>query len=400
MGIMDGINLRVEEFHKDYGRNQVIRITIMSSIRSPKKKSNSNFDELFMTIINPTQSSKDSTYKFAFARFLIEYSTNSNQINVKFSTIAEYFLKYYWVQECRSKLNQSSFKVMKSGEKKVKKTIISKIITDEFGGDIYPEGYNEIAGKYPSKIKKCINEIEKKCFQDVTYAFQYVKEGNQTLDAAPIFFEYYVTGYKKRSKRSTDKPLIDLKRGIKIDSKAMGFFKKHHAFLEKVVILEWVRFIEKFNVGVPALIDKVEGNKEKRSNLSKERTILYKYFKNCFYCGDELNPKKDPKNPKKDTEVEHVIPFSFMREDEMWNFVLVCKECNCSKLGSLPPKNFLECLFDRNKKYLETIVELKKSLDKLGNDPERIINNHYDRAVDIGFTVFDDFKKSNMNLCN
>ena len=237
----------------------------MSSARVPKKKSNNNFDELFMTIINPTQSSKDSTYKFAFARFLIEYSRNSNQTDVEFSTIAEYFLKYYWVQECRSKLNQSSFKVMQSGEKKVKKSIISKIITNEFGSNIYPDFYNEIKEKYPSKIKKCINEIEKKCFQDVTYAFQYVKEGNQTLDAAPTFFEYYVTGYKKRPTRSTDKPLIDLKKGIKIDSKAMDFFKKHHVFLEKAIILEWVRFVEKFNVGVPALIDKVEGNKEKRN---------------------------------------------------------------------------------------------------------------------------------------
>ena len=67
----------------------------------------------------------------------------------------------------------------------------------------------------------------------------------------------------------------------------------------------------------------------------------------------------------------------------MWNFVLVCKECNCKKLAAMPPKNYLQCLFKRNIKYKKQIPELSKSSDKLGNDPERIINNHYDTALDM-----------------
>ncbi len=363
------------------------------------KLTNEEFEKLFMTIISPTQSSKDTTYKFAFARFLIEYSLNSNESNVQFSTIADYFLRYYWTQECRSKLNQSAYKVMKSGQKKEKKSVITSIIIQEFGNHIYPDFYEKIKEKYPQKINNCISEIKKKCFHDVTYAFQYVSRGNKTEDVAPIFFHYDITGYKKRYDRPTDKPLIDFKKGIKLNPNVMSFFKRHHAVLDKAVILEWVRFVEKFNVGVPALVEKIEGNPEKRKNLTKERNILFSYFKNCFYCGDKLNPKKDPKNEKKDQEVEHVIPFSFIREDEMWNFVLVCKECNCKKLGALPPKNYLHCLFKRNKEYEERISELKISLSKLGNDPERIINNHFDRALDVGFLIYEKFPKLNSNLC-
>ncbi len=362
------------------------------------EKSEKEFEELFITIINPSQSSKDTSYKFAFARFLIQHSRDSNDTDISFSTIAEYFLKYYWTQECRSKIRQSSYKVM-NHSKQEKKAIITQIITDEFGDKIYPDSYEKIKEKFPSEIQKCISKIEKKCFHDVTYAFQYVKRGNKTENIAPIFFDYKISGYKKRSSRQTDKPLINLENGIKLNPSAMQFLRKYHTVLEKAVILEWVRFVEKFNVGVPALVEKIEGNIETRKNLSKERSLLYSHFKNCFYCGDKLNSKKDPKNPEKDQEVEHLIPFSFIREDELWNFVLSCKKCNCNKLGSLPPKDYLQCLFKRNIKYKESIPELKKSLVKLGNDPQRIIRNHYDRALDLGFLIYDKFPKLDLDSC-
>ena len=363
------------------------------------EKTDKEFEELFMTIINPSQSSKDSSYKFAFARFLIEYSRYNDKTKVSFSTIADYFLKYYWTQECRSKLNQSSYKVMKSQEKKVKKSIISSIIIKEFGDHVYPDFYEKIKEKFPQKIQNCISQIEKKSFHDVVYAFQYIKRGKKTEDVSPTFFHYGITGMKKRFDRDADKPLIDLKKGIEINPYAMRFFKRYHAALEKAVILEWVRFIEKFNVGVPALVEKIEGNPEKRKNLSKERKILYSFFKKCFYCNDILNPKNDSKNQLKNQEVEHVIPFSFIREDEMWNFVLSCKECNCKKLGALPPKEFLKCLYNYHSKYTKKIPELEKSLGKLGEDPQRIINNHYDRAKDLGFLVYEEFPKLSVDIC-
>ena len=363
------------------------------------------FEKLFMSIINPSQSSKDSSYKFAFARFLIDYSVESIQNTVSFSTIANYFLRYYWPQECNSKIKQTSFKEMKSGKKKVKQFLVSKIITKNFGDKVYPESYDKIKDEtsHSDKIKNCLSKIEKQCFNDVTYSFQYLKNGDNTENISPTFFHYNIKGYKKRSTRKTDLSLIDLKKGIILNPDAMRFFKKYHVVLKKAVILEWVRFIEPFNDGVPALIDKIEGIQEERKNTAKERKILYALFKNCFYCDDILNPKtlpKDHKLYKKNQEVEHVIPFAYVRKDEMWNFVLACKECNCKKLAALPPKNYLKCLFKRNIEYKEQIQELRRSLDKLGNDPERIINNHYNTALDLGFLVYDKFPKLNPNLCN
>ena len=51
---------------------------------------------------------KDSPYKFAFGRFLVEYCKQQNpNLHVSFASIAEYFLKYYWPQVCRSNLKHN-----------------------------------------------------------------------------------------------------------------------------------------------------------------------------------------------------------------------------------------------------------------------------------------------------
>jgi len=298
------------------------------------------------------------------------------------------------VQECRSKLNQTAKKFMKkTGNEKI--FLMRRIIHKEFGKNYYPEEFDKIKEKEPEKIIRCIKKIESECFGDVTYAFQ---NTNGNFFDRP-FFHYDIKKWKKRKDRKAKKPIIRQETGIDLNPKAMNFLKRYSVALEKSTILEWARYIEKFNLGVPELIDKIEGNLEKRGKTTKEKKILQSFFKNCFYCNDVLNHKKDPNNPKKDPEVEHVIPFSFIREDKMWNFVLSCRECNCNKLGTLPPQEFLDCLFKRNNTYKNKISELKKSLSELVGIPEKIIQDHYDNAKSHGFQIYDKFPKLDPDLC-
>lgn len=353
------------------------------------KYSDEEFEALFMSIINPVNSMKVSSYKFAFARFLIEHSYNSNNTHVTFDEISYYFLKYYWTQECRSKLVQSIRYPKSNGE--YKEPAIITIIRDEFGTLVYPDSFNEIEKKHPEKIQNCKNKIKKSVFGDVTYAFQRIGHGDQMKDLHGVFFTFDYTKEKIRPKHSMNKPIIDISKGITLNPYAKNYFVKYNSTLYKTVILEWVRFLENYNLGVPKLVDKVEGIIEKRSNLSKQSKILYSYFKKCFYCKILLNAKNDPDNSSQDKHVEHVIPFSFMREDEMWNFVLACKKCNCKKLASLPPEIFLDELFSMHEKFQDKIPELKYSLNKLGKDPQTEIRNHYSRSKKLGFLVLDDF---------
>ena len=331
------------------------------------KTQNEEFQQTLVNILD--HSSKDNTYKFALAKFLVEYSLENTQTHVDFSTIAEYFLRYYWHQECKSRLKQAP--------QVEKKPEITKIIQKEFDNPPYPQKYKKIKEIESSKIQKCIEKIVKNCFHNVTWRFQKIKIG-KTNKERKIFFDYKYSKIKHSNKK-----FIDLDKGIELNPNAMEFFRKYHDGILKSITLEWARFLEKLNVGVPKLIAKTEGEVVSRTNLSKYKKALYPFFKNCFYCNTPLKNNKD-------THVEHVIPFDYIAEDEMWNFVLACQKCNCKKLGSLSPESYLKDLIKRNKEFRDKIELLNKSLIILGTDFEKIICDHYHRARSHGYMIVDD----------
>lgn len=111
---------------------------------------------------------------------------------------------------------------------------------------------------------------------------------------------------------------------------------------------------------------------------------MSKYFQNCFYCEDPL-----PKESKKLVHVDHVIPWSYIYEDELWNLVLACEKCNRKKYNSLPSDNFLKKLIDRNLKFTNINNIFKKSILKLDliENHEKVIKKHYQNCRDYGFTM-------------
>ena len=100
------------------------------------------FEQIFMHILD--QGAKDNDYKIAFARFLLEYSQYKTETHVEFSTIAEYFLKYYWPQVCNSKLKHSHH-IDKTPE-------VVQIIENEFDKPYYPQTFDKIKQEEPVKI--------------------------------------------------------------------------------------------------------------------------------------------------------------------------------------------------------------------------------------------------------
>jgi len=159
------------------------------------------------------------------------------------------------------------------------------------------------------------------------------------------------------------------------------FFKQFYPLLFKSVILEWAKFLEKINKSLPKLISKIENEDVPRTSLKKYEKVLTPFFKNCFYYDDLLEYKK--------THVDHFIPRVYIREDEIWNLVLSCKDCNCVKLGSLAPKTFRDNLIQRNKNFQIKINGLEKSLQMLdlGYGFEKVIEDHYDNANKQGYEI-------------
>ena len=327
-------------------------------------------EEFQITLMNILDlSTKDNTYKFAFMRFLLDYCNENSNTHVEFETIAKYFFKYYWLQECKSKFKQAP--------QIEKKPEIIKIIQKEFDKPFYPQTFEKILKKEPRKVQNCIKEIVKFGFHNVTWRFQKLKVGKGSKEKK-IFFDYTILRVVNENRK-----YIDLNTGIDINPKAMEFFKKYNTVLKKAVNLEWARFLEKLNLGVPRLIQKTEGEMIPRTALGKYRKALEPYFKNCFYCNNPLI--------KNQTHVEHVIPFDYIAEDNIWNFTLSCQKCNCNKLGSLPPRKFLGELIDRNKNYRNKISMINDSLTLLGINHEKIIQDHYDNARSHGYMIIENF---------
>ncbi|MBT5170891.1 MAG: HNH endonuclease [Candidatus Nitrosopelagicus sp.] len=336
-----------------------------------KKYPDHEFQQVFLNIIS--QSRRENTYKFALARFLLEYAESETKTEINFKKIAEYFLKYYWPQICRSKLFQSYNDSQSVNNKR--RPLIVKILKNEFSEPYYPQTFEQIREKELQKVEKSIKEIEKKCFKIVIFAFQRIEQGNEELDLKGMFFDYCITG-KKPSR--PDQVYVDFDYGIKLNPYAIDFLKRYNGLLKKSVIFEWAKFLEPRNIGYPQIIKSIESEFEPRG-LQKERKLLEKIQDRCFYCEKILE--------KDEINVEHIIPYSYLKHNKMWNLSLACQKCNCKKLGSLPkPKSdWMKKIHDRNEKFRKKMPLLDKHLQELGSDYRNKMEIMYDLSTNQGF---------------
>jgi len=317
---------------------------------------------------------KSSTYKFAFAKFLLDYCEKSTtpSVHVKISTISEYFIQIFWPQILQTKLAHTPTYTKKGGLKQLE---IVDIIKNEFPEVYYPHSYKYYKTHEKIKIQKCIDEITNRCFNDVIWRFQ--KINNRELTRPP-FFKYKV----KPKWTNPNKKKTDLTFGIHLNPKFINFVRRRYISLNDLVILEWAKFLEKYNHGVPLIIQKLNGEKIKRntSYANKAKTILGKHCKKCFYCNKTLDHTKKDK-----TQLEHVIPFNYITEDNIWNYRLSCQKCNCYKLGALPQKLFISKLIKKLKDERKKIPMLDNELNQLGKDFGNVIMNHYVNAKKVGY---------------
>ena len=342
------------------------------------------FHRLFMSIIRPT-GHKNNTYKLALSLFLIDYSCSPKSkppYRVSYREIAEYFLKYYWSHVCKSKLRQGP---------KNQIPLAITIIGKEFQDRVYPQTFDDLKKTEPEKVIRCTNKIKKRCFKDVIPRFQLINKNREVA-----FFWYLSKEYDDKSGNARIYP----DDGILVNPAAVEFFRKNCVSLRNNVILEWVRFLESKNFGTPNLVKKTEANHKGPRDQRKFLKDLKPISHGCFYCQEKLLFDKN-------THVDHVIPYDYIGNTEMWNMVLACQECNCAKLDRLPPKRYAEKLSKRNKKYYSKSPVLQDSIDKtlltshalpkydIRNVPDWLIDSnigwHYKNASNHGYPAMRKF---------
>jgi len=124
--------------------------------------------------------------------------------------------------------------------------------------------------------------------------------------------------------------------GIVLNPTVYYFILKYKAKLEKLNYYAWVQFLEQINDDNVLLrvIDKLGLTTPKREDLSVYREILRRKFEKntCFYCGKKL---------ERNIHVYHFIPWPFVKDDKLWNFVLPCARCNEKRVIDYRSRIFL-----------------------------------------------------------
>lgn len=144
--------------------------------------------------------------------------------------------------------------------------------------------------------------------------------------------------------------------GLWINPVAYEFMLKYKPEIEQLNYYAWAKFLEKVNSddALNRVLGKLELSTPRRSDLSVYRKILELEFEGntCFYCGKKI----------KTAHVDHVIPWSFVKSDHLWNFVLACPTCNTKKKDRLPSKENLSRVIVRNEQFIsipKPIIEIE-----------------------------------------
>ena len=312
------------------------------------KKENATEEELWERInfIFSNKSLNRTSYKFAFFKVLLEgvFEIDEN-LSIDLRQLFSKFSNVYWSLIAKYKLKQSH-----NGNRSKVETIIEKFIND----------YNLIEEMEYEKIPIPIKEkLEKEIY---TEGVKYVV-GALYEDSRGLFYSF-----KKASGKLT------------YSKSFKDFAIRHNLALLKIDYFEWIIFLEKVNEdeNCLSLANKLESS-AKRVDLSLYREILfYKYQqKNCFYCNKSLIENL--------SEVDHFIPWSFIKNDKLWNLVLTCKKCNRSKRDRLADGEYLNRIIERNRKIKNiTIEKIQQDFDSYNE--ERYIEI-YNSAVYNGFEL-------------
>lgn len=307
----------------------------------------------WLTVIE--RMNNDNTYKLAWGRSIVEcvafdkYKLDDKNVIIEFDEISKCMIKYYW--------NQLFFFNLKQSPYKDKDPIICKytnVLIEEYkklSNRNFPvwfdEGIELITKNNNDLYQGIIKKVSETLHQNVCWRFKNIPNG--TID----LYEY--------NKKLGSK--------IMIQYDDMLCLKEYAVIISKLLNYKWAQLLENFNFA-PKIINKINGissAKLKRNSLSKYKDELLKQFKDGkvidFYTGKELSYD--------DISVDHVIPWSFMFSDDIWNLVLTSKSYNSSKSNSIPTTEIIEKLKERNKELL-TVLN-----GKYKDDIILAINNAY-----------------------
>lgn len=294
-------------------------------------ESNETYMSLITGCLNTTFG-KTTSYKYGLLKSILDNVFNVNQTDLKlsFDDLSYTFCKMYWNLVLKYKLPQ------KQGKSLDDKSSIEILIF--------------------SIIKK--NQL----LEFVDFDNLNNKDKNEYLKQGSVIFGKYVVGalYSEFKGKLFGFSKKDSKnKFIYFNENSYEFILKNKTVIEKLNYYSWIiwteKILERWNLGIDNVAIKLE-NSTKRQSLNELKKELLLIDENiCFYCGKKVNGKS--------CHLDHFIPWVFVKNDDLWNLVISCSNCNLRKNDKLPPNRYLNKLVFRNRDLFN--IETAKKLELL-----------------------------------
>jgi 5-methylcytosine-specific restriction endonuclease McrA len=255
---------------------------------------------------------------------------NSNDVVIPLEQVAKKVIKYYWNHTFFFELTQGS-----NLNKPPKIITLTRELIHSYNtlhDNVKPIRFERVEhnllslSEYDKTIKQIITVLK----QDVSHRF---------LNLNGVVYEnIYV--YEKGSN-----DFIMKKENVRT-------LKSNDYFLFDIINYRWSLMLENYNSS-PRVGKKVKITDEKFI----QRKSLNRYFKliefdntekRCFICGRPIIGKP---------AIDHVIPWSYLYSDDLWNLVFVHDSCNSKKSDNVPNEEAIIRLEDRNRRLIKEFEE-------------------------------------------
>ena len=266
---------------------------------------------------------KTATYKYAFFKAILDNLFNVNEnLELEFICLSDSFSKMYWNLIAKYKLPQ-----YQNGGKVslIEKTIYEIINDNHLLDEIDFDSLNENMQKQYLSSTRGVISIN-------------------VVGALYSDLNCNIYGFDKSEKK------------IWFNKESYEFLTKYKTSLEKLNYYAWILWMEN-NLSIA---NKEEGNLASKLDNSTKRESLELYKNSlcgfgdrleCFYCGKPISLRG--------CHMDHFIPWSFVKDDQIWNLVFSCSFCNESKNNKIPSYDYLNKLISRNKEILNNSYEKK-----------------------------------------
>ncbi len=303
----------------------------------------------------------DNTYKLAWGRSILEcihhksYNEDT-KVSISFEDIAKNMIKYYWNQLFFFNLKQSSYTTSSPVIVQQVTLLINKY--KELTNSEIPVWFDKglMVLKDNFLFTKVVTKVVKTLHLDVCWRFKNVNS---------IALEIYEYNNPNSF--------------IYIEKENIDLLNQYNIILSELLNFKWSQLLEDYN-HQPKIVSKVKGISNstlKRNSLTKYKNLLLNQFKDGevfdFYTNECINVE--------DISIDHVIPWSFMYSDDIWNLVITTRSYNSSKSNSVPSEEVITKLKERNTALLTILQGSSKDELQYAIDNKLVDKYYYDFKV-------------------